>query len=65
MSPTEKPRFVLPIDKVPKPAQEGREKQPNGTSSDRRYHEESMATGDSEEDEDLAALRAFIKKNTP
>lgn len=62
MSPPEKPRFILPPEKSPTPAMEGREIQPDGHPSDRRYHEESMATGGDTEEEDLAALREFIKK---
>lgn len=62
MSPSEKPRFTLPPDKAPTPAMEGREVQADGRTSDRRFHEDSMATGGDTEEEDLAALREFIQK---
>jgi hypothetical protein len=55
-------KFVLPPDKVPQPAMEGRETK-NGEATDRRFHEESMGTNGGAEDEDLDALREFIRKS--
>ncbi|MCC7357540.1 hypothetical protein IT408_03475 [Candidatus Uhrbacteria bacterium] len=62
MHPSEKRSFVLPEDKKPRPAMEGRSTGQDGQSSDSIFHEIGMGTTEEIETEDLSSLLEFTKQ---